>query len=135
MSLPRVSVVIPSLDQAAFLPEAIDSVLCQDYPGVELLVMDGGSTDGSEAVLRSYGDRISTVIARDSGQADAINRGFERVSGDVIAWLAGDVVGRIRVVSVERRASIAHAIEGNGFRRGQALELETIDDGFEPERP
>jgi len=89
---PRVSVVIPSLNQARFLRAAVDSVVSQDHPDVEVLVMDGGSADGSVEILRSYGDRIRFVSERDRGQADAINRGFARATGSVLGWLNSDDV-------------------------------------------
>lgn len=90
MTQPLVSVVMPSLNQARFLREAIDSVLEQDYPRLELLVMDGGSTDGSVDILESYGDRIAFVSEPDAGQSDAINRGFARLEGEVLGWLNSD---------------------------------------------
>ncbi len=86
----RVSIVMPSYNQAPFLREAIDSVLAEPYPGLELLVMDGGSTDGSVEILRSYGERIVWESGRDRGQADAINKGFRRATGEVLAWLNSD---------------------------------------------
>lgn len=85
-----VSVVIPSLDQARFLSTAIDSVLGQDHRPLDLLVMDGGSRDGTLEVLRGYGDAVRWVSAPDAGQAAAINTGWRRASGEVIAWLNAD---------------------------------------------
>jgi glycosyltransferase involved in cell wall biosynthesis len=87
---PRVSIVMPSLNQARFLRAALDSVLTQAYPNLEVLVMDGGSTDGSVDILRGYGDRISFVSEPDRGQSDAINRGFARATGQFLAWLNSD---------------------------------------------
>ena len=87
---PRVSIVVPSLNQGRFLREALDSILDQDYPNLETVVMDGGSTDGSVEILRAYGDRVSFVSAADAGQADAINRGWQRTSGSIVAWLNAD---------------------------------------------
>ena len=66
---------------------AKDSVLAQDYEPIEVLVMDGGSTDGSVDILRSYGDRIWFRSAPDGGQSQAINAGFRRSRGDIVAWL------------------------------------------------
>jgi glycosyltransferase involved in cell wall biosynthesis len=85
-----VSVVIPSLDQGRFLATAIDSVLSQDHRPLELLVMDGGSRDGTIEVLRGYGDAVRWVSAPDAGQAAAINAGWRSSSGEVIAWLGAD---------------------------------------------
>jgi len=85
-----VSVVIPSLDQARFLGAAIDSVLAQDHRPLELIVMDGGSRDGTTDVLRGYGDAVHWVSAPDDGQSAAVNAGWRRSTGDVIAWLNAD---------------------------------------------
>ncbi len=88
---PKVSVIMPSFNQAHFLRRAIDSVLSQQGEfDLELLVMDGGSTDGSVEVLQSYGDRIRWVSQRDKGQSDALNKGIARTDGDVIGWLNSD---------------------------------------------
>src|SRR5262245_55495613 len=88
--LPRVSVVMPSLNQGRFIRTAIDSVLDQKYPDLELLVIDGQSTDDTLAVLRSYGDRIRWVSEPDAGQVPALNKGFRMASGEVIGWLNAD---------------------------------------------
>jgi hypothetical protein len=89
---PRVSLVTPSYNAAPFLRAAIDSVLAQDYPAIEYLVMDGGSHDGTLEILRDYGDRIRWVSAKDAGQADAIARGLAQTSGTLLGWLNADDV-------------------------------------------
>jgi glycosyltransferase involved in cell wall biosynthesis len=86
----RVSIVMPSFNHASYIRAAVDSVLAQRHPAVDLLVMDGGSTDGTVDILRSYGDRIRFVSQRDRGQGDAINRGLAQVSGDILTWLNSD---------------------------------------------
>ena len=90
--LPRVSLVTPSYNAAAYLRAAIDSVLGQDYPNIEYLVMDGASTDETVALLKEYGEKVRWVSEKDQGQADAIARGFEQTTGTILGWLNADDV-------------------------------------------
>jgi glycosyltransferase involved in cell wall biosynthesis len=92
MTLPLVSIVTPSFNQGRFLRRTIDSVLSQDYPRVEYLVLDGGSSDDSVEILRSYGTRFFWLSEKDQGQADAINKGLQRAHGEIIAYLNSDDV-------------------------------------------
>ncbi len=89
-SAPLVSIVTPSFNQGEFISDAIESVLAQDYPRIEYVVMDGGSTDSTLDVLRGYGDRVRWTSGPDAGQSDAIHRGFLAGSGKYIAWLNSD---------------------------------------------
>ena len=90
-SYPRISVVMPSYNQAEFLERAILSVLNQNYPNTELVVIDGGSCDCSVELIRKYEPYISYWVSEpDNGQPNAINKGFGRATGDIVGWQNSD---------------------------------------------
>jgi len=91
--LPRITVVTPSYNQGRYLEETIESVLTQGYPRLEYMVIDGGSTDESVAIIQKHAPHINYWVSeRDDGQSAAINKGFQRASGDVLCWLNSDDV-------------------------------------------
>jgi glycosyltransferase involved in cell wall biosynthesis len=87
---PVVSIVTPCLNAGRYLETTIQSVLAQDYPHIEYLVMDGGSTDSSLDILKRYEGRLAWVSAKDRGTADAINKGFERTKGALFTYVNAD---------------------------------------------
>ena len=106
---PKVSIVTPSFNQATFLEQTLRSVLEQDYPNLEYIVIDGGSRDGSLEIIKKYADRLAYWQSQpDQGQTDAINQGFAHASGEILAWLNSDDLLLPGAVSAAVRALQAH---------------------------
>jgi len=122
--LPLVTVVTPVLNQAATIGDTIESVLEQDYPHLEHLVIDGGSTDGTLAVLAEkkarYGRRLRWRSGPDRGQAHALNLGFQMARGEIVGWQNGDdyyLPGAIRTLAGALLADPGLAVAYTGVRR------------------
>jgi glycosyltransferase involved in cell wall biosynthesis len=97
-----ISVVTPVLNQRAFISQTIDSIIGQDYPYLEYLVVDGGSTDGTLEIVQRYKDRLRWISEADDGQSAAINKGWRMTDGDIVAWLNADdtyLPGAVRKVA------------------------------------
>lgn len=88
--MPLVSIITPSFNSGDFLEEAIRSVISQDYPDLEHIIVDGGSTDGTLEILDRYDTPVRWTSEPDEGQADAINKGFRQAKGEIIGWLNAD---------------------------------------------
>jgi glycosyltransferase involved in cell wall biosynthesis len=103
-----VSIVIPSYNHGHYVAEAIDSVLAQDYPSLELIVIDDGSTDGTREVLAKYIDRVRVVFQENVGQAATINRGWTEATGEIVSYLSADDRLRRTAVSTAVNALNTH---------------------------
>jgi len=104
MSTPKVSIITPSFNQAKFLRRTIESVLSQDYPNIEYIIIDGGSTDGSLEIIKGFESQLAYWESiSDHGQTDAINKGFAKATGKYLAWLNSD--------DVYQPGAIAEAVE------------------------
>jgi len=89
--LPKISIVVPSYNQDVYLEKCLNSIICQNYPNLELIVIDGGSTDKSVEIIKKHAQYIHYWISeKDNGQANAINKGFKLASGDLFGWLNSD---------------------------------------------
>lgn len=87
----KISIVTPSLNQAAFLEETIQSVINQHYPNLEYVVIDGGSTDGSVEIIKKYKKNLKYWVSEiDRGHGDALNKGFSHTTGEIMAWINSD---------------------------------------------
>ncbi len=89
-SFPKISIITPSLNQGHFIEATIRSILEQGYPNLEYIVIDGGSTDETLAILERYAGRLTWISEKDRGQADAINKGLRMVTGEIMAYLNAD---------------------------------------------
>ena len=91
MSYPRISIVTPNLNKVKYLENTILSVLSQNYPNLEYIIIDGGSTDGSVDIIKKYADKLAYWVSEpDNGMYDAIRKGFEHSTGGIMAWIGSD---------------------------------------------
>jgi glycosyltransferase involved in cell wall biosynthesis len=135
-SLPLVTIITPSYNQVAFLEYTIQSVLLQDYPHIEYMVVDGGSNDCSVDIIRKYAGHLAWWVSeRDKGQGEAINKGLERAQGEIIAWLNSDDIYLPGAISGAVKALQAHPKVGLVFgdaltidAQGNPLNILTFDD-------
>jgi glycosyltransferase involved in cell wall biosynthesis len=115
--LPTITVVTPSYNQGDFIEQTISSVLSQNYPRLQYIVIDGGSTDCSRAVISRYSDKIDYWISeKDGGQSDALRKGFSLATGELLGWLNSDDIlypGALQLIGEAYESNSRHLIAGN----------------------
>jgi glycosyltransferase involved in cell wall biosynthesis len=122
---PLVTIVTPSFNQGCFLEATIRSVLEQDYPNIEYLVVDGASTDDSVAIIQKYAGRIAWWVSeKDNGQSDAINKGLRRAKGEIVGWLNSDDVYEPGAVSAAVTAFRSNPAAGLVYADARSIDAE-----------
>lgn len=131
-----VTIVTPSYNQGHFIRATIESVLSQDYPCVEYIVMDGGSTDQTASVVKDYASRLTFVSEADRGQSHAINKGFRRGQGTILAWLNSDDVYLPGAISTAMRAFSTRPASGMVYGEGYVIDRDgEVQGRFPHSRP
>jgi len=126
---PLVSIITPSFNQGKFINETLRSVLMQDYPHIEYIVIDGASTDNSVEVIKQYRQRLAYFVSeKDKGQSDAINKGFSKANGEIIAWINSDDVYTEQAVS--RAVEALGQYPDCGFVFGNVLSMDMQSEIF-----
>lgn len=119
--LPKISIITPSLNQGHYLQQCLDSIIMQNYRNLEMIIIDGGSSDDTISIIKAYEDKISYWISEpDKGQSEAINKGVQKASGELVAWLNADDYylpsALDHVVDAYRANRSAPFYFGNGLR-------------------
>jgi glycosyltransferase involved in cell wall biosynthesis len=116
MKLPKISIVVPSYNKVKFIAQTLDSIIMQTYPNLEVIIQDGGSTDGTVGIIKKYVTKYPKIIKyeskKDEGQLDAINKGLKRASGKILTYINADDVyenGSLRTIT-EMFASNSNAL-------------------------
>ncbi len=122
---PLVTIITPSYNQARFLEATIKSVLEQDYPNIEYLVVDGASTDNSVEIIKKYAGRITWWVSeKDAGQSDAVNKGLRRANGEFVGWLNSDDTYEPGAISAAVKAFQSHPTAGLVYADAFAIDAE-----------
>ena len=124
MDQPLVSIITPSFNQGRFIRATIESVLSQDYPNIEYIVMDGASTDETASIVKEYASRLTFISENDRGQSHAINKGFRMARGDILAWLNSDDILLPGAVSTAIQTLQQHPEAGAVYGEGYLIDAE-----------
>jgi glycosyltransferase involved in cell wall biosynthesis len=133
----KISIVTPSFNQAEFIEQTIDSVLSQNYPNLEYIIIDGGSNDGSVDIIKKYARHLSYWVSeKDRGQSHAINKGYHRVTGEVFNWINSDDYlqpDALKIVAENFRDQSVQVLLGRGnvIQHGKAVRLSIGTDLYE----
>ena len=117
MPLPKISIITPSFNQARFIEANIQSVLLQQYPNIEHIIIDGGSTDGTIEILQKY-SHLHWIPEKDNGQSHALNKGFKMATGDIVGWLNSDDTycpNIFQIIAEKYDAENVKVIYGDGY--------------------
>jgi len=133
---PLVSIVTPSFNQGQFLEKTILSVIEQDYPNIEYIIIDGGSTDGSVEVIRKYENRIKYWVSEpDKGQADAVNIGWQMASGEILGWINSDDIYAPGAVSLAVSTLLKNPAIGFVYGDAQIIDIDGHKMGIRKSHP
>lgn len=135
MSAVPLSLVVPNLNMGSFLGEALESILVQNYPALDLVVRDGGSTDGSASVAASFGSRVRWISQPDGGPAEALRNGFAEAAGEVLGWLNADDLLEPGSLDALTRALDEHPAAAAAFGEADFIGLDGVRTGSYPVRP
>ena len=119
--LPKISIITPSFNQADYLEETILSIINQNYPNLEYIIIDGGSTDNSVEIIKKHEKNIDYWVSeKDNGQSHAINKGFAKATGEILNWInSDDILAENALIKIAeaylKRKNDNIVILGNGF--------------------
>lgn len=119
---PLVSIITPSFNQGKFIRRTIESVLSQDYPRIEYIIIDGGSTDNTEEIINEYRNSLIYISKKDDGQSDAINKGFKMAKGEIVGWLNSDDIYEPNCISKVVKEFVANDNIGLVYGEGYIID-------------